>query len=136
MGRGLPPALFCGRQVRQKVELTLAVDEDRDQHLAVFCEQDALSPLFGAQPDPEHKPDRPIAREDVSLIVDHEDRTIRLRPIGEDFRDLVVALEDGFDGAQFGAVLVERRLTAAEDQRYPFVGVNKARPDLAPSRRR
>ena len=32
------------------------------------------------------------------------------RPIGEGFRDFVVAVEDRFDGAQFGAVLVQRRL--------------------------
>ena len=46
--------------------------------------------------------------------------------ISEDVGHLVVAIEDRFDDAQFGAVLVQPRLVAAEDQRYPFVGVNKA----------
>ena len=72
MGRGLPPALFCGRHVRQKVELTLAVDEDRDQRLAVLGEQDALPPLLGAQPNPERKADHPIAHNDAAIVVDHE----------------------------------------------------------------
>jgi hypothetical protein len=79
--------LFRGRQIRQEIELALAVDQDRDQRLAVLCEQDVLPPFFGAQPDPERKTDRPIAHDDA-VIIDHEDRTIG--PIGEDVRDLVV----------------------------------------------
>ncbi len=126
MRGGLAPALFRGRDFRQEIKVPLAVDQDRDQHLAVLCEQDALCPLLGAQPDPQHKADRPIAGGDTGAIIDHEDRTIGLRLIGEDFRDLVVAIDDRFDGAQLGAVFVQRRLTATEDQRYPFVGVNKA----------
>ena len=38
---------------------------------------------------PERKTDRPIAHDDAAVIIDHEDRTIGLRPIGEDVRDLV-----------------------------------------------
>lgn len=70
--------------------------------------------------------DRPIAHNDAAVIIDHEDRPIRLRPISEDVQHLVVAIDDRFDDAQLEAVLVQRRLAAAEDQRYPFVGVNKA----------
>ena len=95
--------LFRGRQIRQEIELALAVDQDRDQRLAVLCEQDVLPPFFGAQPDPERKTDRPIAHDDA-VIIDHEDRTIG--PIGED-------VQDGFHSAQFGAVLVQRRLRNA-----------------------
>src|ERR1700720_1391456 len=51
---------------------------------------------------------------------------IGMWPIGQDIRDFVVAIKDRFDGTQLGAVLVQRRLTATEDQRYPFVRVNKA----------
>jgi hypothetical protein len=85
-----------------------------------------LPPFLGAQPDPEREADGPIARDNTAVVIDHEDRAVGLWPIGKDFRDFVVAVEDRFDGAQFGAVLVQRRLTAAEDQRYPLVWVNKA----------
>jgi hypothetical protein len=36
VGGSLPPALFRGRHVRQEIELALAVDQDRDQRLAVL----------------------------------------------------------------------------------------------------
>ena len=83
-------------------------------------------PFLGAQPDPEREADRPIAHNDAAVVINHEDRPVCLRPVSEDVRHLVVAIEDRFDDAQFGDVLVQRRLVAAEDQRYPFVGVNKA----------
>ena len=102
VGGSLPPALFRGRHVRQEIELALAVDQDRDQRLAVLGEQDAFSPFLGAQPDPEREADRPIARDDAAVVIDHEDRTIGRRPIGERFRDLVVAIEDRFDGVSSG----------------------------------
>ena len=71
-----------------------------------------------AQPDPEREADCPIAYNDAAVVIDHEDRPICLRPISEDVGHLVVAIEDRFDDAQFGAVLVQPRLVAAEDQRY------------------
>src|ERR1700726_804729 len=79
VGGSLPPALFRGRHVRQEIELALAVDQDRDQRLAVLGEQDAFSPFLGAQPDPEREADRPIARDDAAVVIDHEDRTIGRR---------------------------------------------------------
>jgi hypothetical protein len=123
---GLARALFGGRHFRQEIELALAIDQDRDQHLAVLGKQDALPPLFGTQPDAERKADRPVAHDDAAIVIDHEDRAVRLRLIGEGFRDLVVAGEDRFDGVQLGGVFMQRGLPAAKDQRYPFLGVNKA----------
>src|SRR5438874_13197562 len=70
---------------------------------------------------PGAKPTGPIARDDGGVIINQEDRMIRMWPIGQDIRDFVVAIKDSFDGTQLGAVLVQRRLTATEDQRYPFV---------------
>jgi hypothetical protein len=64
------------RHIRQEIELALAVDQDRDQNLAVLSVQDALPHSFGAQPDPERKADRPIAQDDAAVIIDHEDPTI------------------------------------------------------------
>src|SRR6478609_7056037 len=43
---GLAPALFGGRYFRQEVKLALAIDQDRDQQLAVLGKQDALALLF------------------------------------------------------------------------------------------
>jgi len=71
--------------------------------------------FLGAQPDPEREADRPIAHNDAALVIDHEDRPICLRPISEDVRHLVVAIEDRFDDAQFGAVLVQWRVVADSD---------------------
>ena len=53
--------LFRSRHVRQESELALAVQQDRDQRLAVLSEQDVLPPFLSAQPDPEREADRPIA---------------------------------------------------------------------------
>jgi len=43
----LPPVLFHGRHAGQQIELTLAVDQDREQHRAVLGEQDVLPPFLG-----------------------------------------------------------------------------------------
>jgi len=48
VGGGLPAALFRGRHIGRQIEFALAVDQDREQHLAVLCEQDALPPFLGA----------------------------------------------------------------------------------------
>jgi hypothetical protein len=92
------------------------------------------------QPDPEREADRPIARDDAAVVIDHEYRPIGLRPIGERFRHLVVAIEDRFDGAQLGAVLVERRLTPPRPScRQPAAAVGagpRARHQLVDPRRR
>src|SRR5271170_4570749 len=53
--------------IRQGFELALAVDQDRDQDLAVLGEQDASSPFLGAPPDPEREADRPIARDNAAV---------------------------------------------------------------------
>jgi hypothetical protein len=83
MCSGLPPTLFRGRHVRQKVELTPAVDQDWDQRLAVLGEQDTLPPLLGTQANPEREADHPIVHKEAAVIVDHEDRLVCLRPIGQ-----------------------------------------------------
>lgn len=88
----------------------------------MLSEQDAFAPLLGSQPDAEHEAKRPFPRNNTA-VVGHKDRAIRLRLIGKGFRDFVIAIEDRFDGAQFGAVFVQRRLPALEDQRYPISSV-------------
>jgi hypothetical protein len=45
---GMTLALFRSRHFRQEIKLPLAVDQDRDQQVAVLCEQDALSPFLAA----------------------------------------------------------------------------------------
>jgi hypothetical protein len=57
---------------------------------------------------PSAKPTAQIPHDDAAVIIDHKDRTIGLRPIGEDVRDLVVTIEDGFHCAQFGSGLFPR----------------------------
>ena len=52
---------------------------------------------------------------------------IGIWPIGQDIRDFVVAIKDRFDGTQLGAVLVQRRLAATEDQRYLPIPMEVAR---------
>jgi hypothetical protein len=86
----------------------------------MLSEQDAFAPLLGSQPDAEREAKCPFPR-DNTAVVGHEDRAICLRLIG--FRDFAIAIEDRFDGAQFGAVFVQRRLPAIEDQRYPISSV-------------
>ena len=58
MGGGLPPALFRSRHVRQQVEveLALAVEQNRDQRLAVLGEQDVLPHSLARNPIPSAKP--------------------------------------------------------------------------------
>ena len=99
MGGGLTLPFFCRWHFRQEVEISFAINQDRGQHLAVFCEQDTFAPFLGSQPNAEHEANRPIARNDAAVVVDHKDRAIRLRLIGEGFRDFVVAIEDRFDDA-------------------------------------
>lgn len=83
-------------------------------------------PTPQAQPDPKRRSDGPIARENAAVVIDHEDRAIRIRLISEERGDFVVAIEDRLDGAVLEAVLVHCRLTAAEDQLHPFAGMDKA----------
>src|SRR5204862_7997025 len=45
---GMTLALVRTRHFRQEIKLPLAVDQDRDQQVAVLCEQDALSPFLAA----------------------------------------------------------------------------------------
>src|SRR5215469_16879840 len=92
----------------------------------MLSEQDTFAPFLGSQPDAEHEANRPIARDNAAVVVCHEDRMIRPRLIGKSFRDFIVAIEDCSDDAQLEAALVQGRLPSAEDQLYPFVGMNKA----------
>jgi hypothetical protein len=56
MRGGLAVAVFRGRHFRQEIKVSLAVDQDRDQHVAVFCEQDSLSPFLRRNPIQSAKP--------------------------------------------------------------------------------
>jgi hypothetical protein len=95
--------LFDGRHFRQGIKVFFAVDQDWNQHLAVLGEQDALSPLLGAQPDPEYEADCPIARDDATIFIDHEDWVIRCRLIGEAFRDCVFRRKSATDSGMKSA---------------------------------
>src|SRR3954470_10598749 len=53
---GLTPALFGSRHLRQEIKLALAIDQDRDQHLAMLGKQNALPHCLGRSPMPSAKP--------------------------------------------------------------------------------
>jgi len=67
---GLVPALFRGRHFRQEIEFALAVDQDRDEHLAVLCEQDALPHSLGHSPIPSAKPTAQSRATNTAIVID------------------------------------------------------------------